>query len=69
MKVKWGAVYGAALADMGLCGMLMAVNSFAADRFGAGFLPEAAIRAVGVLSLVGIIVWVISFIKTNKKGA
>lgn len=71
MRVKWGAVYGAALAVMGLCGALTAVNSIAESRFGAGFLPENALRAVGAAALVGALVWLFSFIKMNhdKKGA
>lgn len=71
MKVKWGAVYGAALAVMGLCGALTAVNSMVESRLGAGFLPEPVLRAVGVTALVGFIAWLFSFIKMNydKKGA
>lgn len=66
MKVKWGAVYGAALADMGLCGLTLAANGIAQSRFDAGFLPDTAIRSIGVMALVGIAVWAFSLIKMNK---
>ena len=66
MKVKWGAVYGAAQADMGLCGLTLAANSIAQSRFDAGFLPDTAIRVIGVMALVGIAVWAFSLRKMNK---
>lgn len=63
----WSVLFAVSLIVMGVCGTLTGINYIVAGDDGAGFLPDIAVRAMGIASGAGLFLCVFSRIKQNQR--
>lgn len=62
----WGILYAVSLIVLGGCGMVTAINFIVADN-GSGFLPDTAVRIMGIVQCAALVLLVFSRIKQCRK--
>lgn len=62
----WGILYAVSLMVLGFCGMVTAINFIVADN-GSGFLPDTAVKVMGITQCAALVLLVFSRIKQCRK--
>lgn len=61
----WTFLFGISLIGLGGCGTVTAIH-FIAENSGGGFLPDAAIKVMGIVECAALFLLVFSRIKQNR---
>lgn len=61
-KVKIKLLYSVMLIIMGACGILLAVSELC-----GGFLPDIAVRIIGIADIVCLLIFIILFVIERRK--
>lgn len=63
----WSVLYAVSLIVMGVCAALTGINYVVAGDGGQGFLPDMAVRIMGIAQCAALILLVFSLIKQNRR--
>lgn len=63
----WSVLFVVSLIVMGGCATLTGINYIAARQDGSGFLPDIAVRVMGLVQCAAIFLCVFSRIKQNRR--
>lgn len=62
----WTALFAVSLIIMGGCGAVTGINFIVAGNGGSGFLPDTAVRVMGIVECAAIFLCVFSRIKQSR---
>ena len=63
----WSVLYAASLFVMGACAAVTGINYIIEGDGGQGFLPDMAIRIMGIVQCAALVLLVFSLIKQNRR--
>lgn len=63
----WSALYAVSLIVMGVCAAVTGINYIIAGDGGQGFLPDMAVRIMGIVQCAALFTLVFSHIKRNRR--